>query len=62
MVAYTDHRVTPAQEVTAVITDYDAAKDTFGVIDPVAGIARLAWSDLLNGDPWLLAVSRPAAG
>jgi hypothetical protein len=61
MVAYADHRLAPAQEVTAVITDYDSGTDTFGVIDPVAGQARIAWNDLLGGDPWLLAVSRPAA-
>ncbi|HEV7678437.1 MAG TPA: protein kinase [Candidatus Dormibacteraeota bacterium] len=62
MVAYTDHRPTPAQDLTAVITDYDPGTDTFGVIDPVSGAVRISWDDLCGGAPWFLAVSRPAAG
>ena len=61
LAALTDGGGGPGRETVVVVSGYNAARDTFTVIDPRLGQLEWSWDRVADANPWIVAVDpRPA--
>ena len=51
-----------SRETVLAVTGYEAATDTFSVIDPTSGATSRSFDSLAGGNPWVLQLSPAATG